>query len=51
MYVEIYIIKVRIPQKSPLNCFKKVSKKSIMLMSASGIQLLFRNNFSVTRFV
>ena len=41
MYIEIYVMKVRILQKSSLNSFKKVSKKSIM--SASGIQLMLYN--------
>ena len=52
MYIEIYLIKVRMPLKLFLNYFKKVSKKSIM--SASGIQLLLTEFFeksSLIRFI
>ena len=34
MYIEIYIINVRIPHKSSKNCFKKVSEMSFVSLKS-----------------
>ena len=51
MYIEIYIIKVRIPHKSSKNCFKKVPEMSfVSLKSLSIYHVGIRNSTNNARF-